>query len=57
VSEAELREMVAIMEADRLRHTSTPEAAEQYLRDMGFLDADGNLIALYATAPTQVGAA
>lgn len=48
MSEQELQEMIKVLEADRIRNTATPEAAEQYLREMGFLDAEGELKTPYA---------
>jgi hypothetical protein len=48
MSEQELREFIAAMKAERIKNTSTKEQAEQFLKELGFLDENGALSKPYA---------
>jgi hypothetical protein len=48
MSEQELQQFIEAMKAERIKNTSTPEQAEQFLKEMGFLDENGNLAKIYA---------
>lgn len=48
MSELELERFIDAMKAERIKNTSTPEQAEQFLRELGFLDENGDLSRKYA---------
>jgi hypothetical protein len=48
LSEQELQQFIEAMKAERIKNTSTPEQAEQFLIELGFLDENGELSEKYA---------
>lgn len=48
MSELELERFIDAMKAERIKNTSTPEQAEQFLKELGFLDENGELSEKYA---------
>lgn len=48
LSEQELQQFIEAMKAERIKNTSTPEQAEQFLKELGFLDENGELSEKYA---------
>jgi hypothetical protein len=48
MSEQELKLFIEAMKAERIENTSTPQKAEQFLKDLGFLDESGELKKPYA---------
>jgi hypothetical protein len=48
MSEQELKLFIEAMKAERIENTSTPQKAQQFLKDLGFLDESGELKKPYA---------
>lgn len=48
LSEQELQQFIEAMKAERIKNTSTPGQAEQFLKELGFLDENGDLSEKYA---------
>ena len=49
LSEQELQQFIDAMKAERIKNTSTPEQAEQFLKELGFLDENGDLSEKYVS--------
>lgn len=48
MSEQELQKFIKAIEEERIKNTQTPGAAQKLLRELGFLDENGELNKQYA---------